>query len=273
MMQLYIMMKGTGRAYSLTRLANIMGCSRQTILRMIEQLQRIPNVECDTWLDKHERFFQMTPQHPDANMLIHPETLRHLALCRDIVGHLLPATVQQELRKTLDGAPRAKPGTTFAEPWAKGRIDYSPFHDILEDIQTALDERRLCRIAYHPRNGAAPMRRLAAPLLIIAYREALYLRCRLYDAPGKPADKYRTLAIHRIKSLRLETATHNDVSKNDRDPHFGFPFHEPIRVKVASAPAPPPTSPNAPGAQTSNSSGAKTAPSYSNSPPPADSRS
>lgn len=237
-MQLYIMMAASGRAYSLTRLATIMKCSRQTILRMIEQIQRIPGVECQTWLDKHERYYQIAGHSPPTDMLINADALRHLALCRDIVTHLLPESLQRELDQTLhgmaaDGQDKPPTGLALAQPWVKGRIDYTPFQDVIEDIQAALRARQLCRIAYQARSTGRYERLLAAPLLIIAYREALYLRCRLHETAERHTDAYRLLAIHRIKSLRLVPTTFKDIPEDHNDPHFGFPIHEPLQVRVA----------------------------------------
>jgi len=238
LVQLYILLCSTGRPYTLTRLAGMFRCSRQTILRMMDQMHRVPGTDLDTWVHKKERFFRIAPRPTSPNMVFTSEGIRHLALCRDIVRHLLPETFQEELRETLNAVSRDVPDSTdaltsFAEPWVKGHIDYTPFQAILEDVQTAMHERRLCRVTYAARSSGGRHRYLAAPLHIIAYREALYLRCWLYDAPARPTDDFRTLAIHRIKRLRVHDAPFPDKPEDDHDPNFGFPFHEPIRVRVA----------------------------------------
>ena len=238
LVQLYILLMSTGHPFSLTRLSNMLSCSRQTILRMIEQINLIPQVECNTWLDKNERFFQIVVQSPEASLVFNADTLRHLTLCRDIVAHLLPEAFKKELHNTLDAATdelsgRIAKSSSFAEPWVKGHIDYTPYQVVIEDIQNAMTGRRLCRVLYQSRSSGERMKYLVAPLLIIAYREALYLHCRLYNTPTQPTDKFRTLAIHRIKTLRMEAATYADMPDKKHIPDFGFPFHEPIQIKVA----------------------------------------
>lgn len=233
LMQLYILLASRGSACSLTRLSNLLDCSRQTILRMVEQINLIPDVECETWIERNERYFRISAKPAGTNMALSPEALKYLVLCRDIVGHLLPKTFKEELNKTLGtgAAGTASPG--MAEPWVKGQIDYTSCQDTLEDMQTAMQEKRLCRIAYLSRSSGKQISYFAAPLYIIAYREALYLRCRVYTVPDKPTDKFLTLAIHRIKTFRLSAEHFTETGDNDRDPNFGFPFHEPIQVKVA----------------------------------------
>lgn len=238
LIQLYILLASTGRPYSLTRLAGLLSCSRQTILRMIDQIVRIPKAKCQSWLDGGERFFQIVPDRQAAQLNFDPEIIRHLALCRDIVVHLLPENFHKELQATLKHlsgtAPEGRGNpAALAEPWGKGFIDYSPFQDILETVQDAMRLSRLCRVRYQPRSVGQTLSYLAAPLRIIAYREALYLRCRLYDAGARPASEYRTLAVHRVKSLHMEQAGFKPADSDDREPGFGFPFHEPLRVRVA----------------------------------------
>jgi len=204
----------------------------------MDQIQRVPDTDLETWVHKKERVFRIAPRPTSANVVLTSDVIRHLALCRDIVRHLLPETFQEELRETLNAVSRGVPDMTdalasFAESWVKGQIDYTPFQAILEDVQTAMHERRLCRVTYQARSSGGRHRYLAAPLHIIAYREALYLRCRLYETHKRPTDDFRTLAVHRIKSLLTDAATFPDKPEDDHDPNFGFPFHEPIRVRVA----------------------------------------
>jgi len=234
LVQLYILLASSGRSYSLTRLARLMACSRQTILRMIDQIERIPKAECQTWMEKGERYFKIVPPTHANHFVFNLEILHQLVLCRDIVTHLMPQHSNQELQQNLRLLfPETVRDNAIAEPWGKGFIDYSPHQDTLDTIQDAMRLHRLCRIAYHSRSAGKRIIYLASPQRIIAYREALYLRCRLHDAAEKPADEYRTLAIHRIKSLRMDAATFRPDTRKDPEPDFGFPFHEPLRVRVA----------------------------------------
>lgn len=238
LVQLYILLRSTGRRYTLTRLAGMFDCSRQTILRMMEQIQLVPNTDVETGVHKRERYYRIAQRPAAPNVVFTPDVIRHLAMCRDIVRHLLPETFQDELHETLDAASRQAPEmsdaiSSHAQSWVKGQIDYTPFEDILEDLQTAMQERRLCRITYDSRSVGRRLRHLAAPLTIVAYREALYLRCRLYGAAEGPSDDFVTLAVHRIKGLRIEAASFSDTAGDDHVPNFGFPFHEPISVRVA----------------------------------------
>lgn len=96
-----------------------------------------------------------------------------------------------------------------------------------------MQEQRLCHVVYHSRSKNKTVAQLVAPLRILAYHEAFYLRCRIYDPHELRGGEYCTFAIHRIKSLKMEKQYFKDRPENDSDPSFGFPFHEPIQVKAA----------------------------------------
>ncbi len=84
------------------------------------------------------------------------------------------------------------------------------------------------QVIYQARSSGRRHTYLVAPLQII-----LYLRCHRYDAPAQPADDFRTLAVHCIKRYYIDVATFPDTHEEDHDPHFDFPLHELIWVKVA----------------------------------------
>ena len=239
LVQLHILLSSTNRSYSLGRLAGIFQCSRQTVLRMTEQLSRVRDIEIETWVQNRERHFKTEPKPTPAAFSFTAESLRHMALCLDILRYLLPAPVQRELQDLLGATAehlvlgKSRALESHTEPLVKGRIDYTPFQTILEDIQTAMRERRLCRVDYRARSSGERHRYLVAPLRIVVYREAFYVRCRVYTAPNIPTEDFRTLAVHRITALRLRNETFPDTSEDDHEPHFGFPFHEPIQVRAA----------------------------------------
>lgn len=239
LLQFYSMLRSSNKAYPLTHLAHLFRCSRQSILRMAEQLERAPGVKFKSWRHGKERYFMIAASGLPIRLNLNADTLRHIALCQDILRHLLPQPIQLELRKALAstvGIPTPFPNDaleSFADPMVKGRIDYTPFQSILEDVQRAMRERRLCQVKYCARSSGEQHDYLIAPLRILAYREALYIRCRLYDSPATPTAAFRTLALHRVQNLTPNNAIFTTKSNDDKDPHFGFPFHPPIRIRAA----------------------------------------
>lgn len=239
LVQLHILLSSTGRPFTLSRLAGIFHCSRQTILRLMDQLSRVRGVNLETWVHNRERHYRARPRCDSSAVAFTAESLRHLTFCRDIVRHLLPKNVEDELQhvlgSTADRLRLDEDGMTesYAHPLVKGRIDYSPFQTTFEDIQLAMRKRRLCRVDYLARSSGDRHHYLVAPLRLIVYREAFYLRCRVCSPRLTGRDRFRTLAVHRISRLRVNSDTFTDKPEDDAEPHFGFPFHEPIRVRAA----------------------------------------
>ncbi len=231
LIQLYTLMSSSGRPYSLGRLAALFHCSRQTILRMTEQMACLRDVQLDSWKKGKTRYYQVQPSATPTGISLSDTTIRHLLLCHDIVRHILPGPLQEELG-ALEGN-ESNALEQLAEPWVKGRIDYSAFQHLLDDVQTAMHEKRLCSVTYDSRSTGKRAAMLIAPRRIIGFHEALYIRCRVYDTPAKPRTEYRTLAVHRIARLQLRRETFADETRDDAEPHFGFPFHEPVLVRVA----------------------------------------
>lgn len=244
----YMLLCSGNRAYTLGRLAEILKCSRQTVLRMMEQIALLPDVELNSWMEHGERRFQVKPQQRVGLVSLDIESIRHLVLCRDIVRHLLPAPLQEEIRRTIGAATvlltdrreDVAPLDSIAEARTKGSIDYTPFQRHLDTIQAAMQHRQVCQARYRQKIQEPEKTFRIAPLKIVAFREALYVRCRVLDKKNCPAHhKAINLAIHRIRELRPMPQTFSlEVAQSDDDTcFFGFQFNEPFQVKVAFSPS------------------------------------
>lgn len=109
LVQLYILLVKPRRPYSLTDLARVFGCSRQTALRMMDQITRVHNVEVESWTKRNARYYRAAPQPRPASIALTAETLRDLILCQDIVSYILPEPLREELQDTIQKKPRPIP--------------------------------------------------------------------------------------------------------------------------------------------------------------------
>ena len=101
LLQLYVMLGSSGRTYTLSRLAQLFGCSSQSMLRMMDQLALAPDVKIDSWRDGRVRCYRVNGKGHSTPLHLTAETLRYVALCRDLMRHLLPEPVQRELQDSL----------------------------------------------------------------------------------------------------------------------------------------------------------------------------
>ena len=240
LVQLLLLLGSNGRQYSLTRLAGIFRCSRQTVLRMLESLERVPGITVESWMEGNNRYFRVTPKTMPAGVAVDAHALRYLCLCKDIVQHLLPAKVKEEINRTIGAAAfltteGADMPPALAESRGKGMIDYTPFHSHLETLQEGMIARRLCRVVYRNKLGGEVREHLIGPLKLVAFREAFYVRGRRFAPDGTPLGDKKpiTLAVHRIVRAALTDTPFSPGKDTSRKGLFGFDFDPPFRVRVA----------------------------------------
>jgi len=241
LLQLYTLLHSGRRAYSLTRLAGLFRCSRQSILRMVEQLQLVGNGQVRTWVQRGERFYQAVPEPAPACIALNPGSLSQLLLCRDMVRHLLPKPIQDEISASLGAVASvlgnsADGGTDLAShavSLGKGTIDYTPCAAFLDQLQTAMEENRLCRIQYRSRSGRRPKTHIFAPGQLIAYREALYARGRVFPSEkARGPGETRTFAVHRICGVTMLKTCFDPQPCDDGIAAFGFHYDAPFQVRA-----------------------------------------
>lgn len=73
---LYSLLLFTGKAYSLGQLAGMFQCSKQTILRMIEQIELSHRLAVETWVEEKERYYRARTPERMANVTLSVEEIQ-----------------------------------------------------------------------------------------------------------------------------------------------------------------------------------------------------
>jgi predicted DNA-binding transcriptional regulator YafY len=213
LLSLYSMLLVSKGELSLTELSRELDCSKQSITRLITQLEgsRFGKVLADK--RGREAVYRLDRPGELPRVSLNADGLRQLALCRDFLCQLLPESMRENLDATLrqaaafvpDGEERGL-GERLGYSLFKGRIDYTPFEDILRELVTALRERRVCVVRYK-RSLSAEEREFAyAPGQLTVFHEALYVNGWVVSAAGRVLprhDSHTTLAVHRLQAVRL----------------------------------------------------------------------
>jgi len=241
-LRLYAMLLYSGRKFSFTELARKCGCSKQTVLRMIDQINRSKWEQVDSWEREGQRYFRAKTPQQRPNLSLDVEAIQHLLLCRDIVWHLLPPTFRQEIEQTIskttvllpDFGDRSEALASLARNYSKGVIDYSKCQEILKSLLDAIQKHRICEVKYRASSNKISEMALA-PFRLIAYRDGLYVKGRLEKALASAEGYFDpTLAVHRIVSLKATLRTFDPPRNNRKNTGrtFGFMPGEPFAVKV-----------------------------------------
>lgn len=232
----------TGREYSLTGLAKMLGCSKQSVLRMMESIERSREAKVESRLsDDGQRMYRVKTPPGRANVCFSPEQIQHLVLCRDMVMHLLPKGLRDEIENTIarstvllpDMKERSEALISMARSMVKGSIDYTPHQDNIELLLKCIRERVVCSVEYQSSATSQVKTHSFAPLRMVSYREALYVSGLKVLDEGRPEIvNPMTLCIHRIKQVVPSIRAHNHQADHQNDGFFGFEREKPFRVKV-----------------------------------------
>ncbi len=238
---LYSLLLFTGKRYFLSELAAELDCSKQTVLRMMEQLERGMGISLEKGKDVNRRWFKVKTPRTKPQVALDPDDISKLLLCRDLVRHLLPRPIFKKLDEVVakatvllpDMEKRSTALDCVAGIMVKGGIDYTPFTACIETIMSAIPRKKVCEVRYKSFNADAAKIHYFAPMRLTAYREALYAEGWSVGPRGKPKQKHRmVLAIHRMEGAESTRLVH-DFEPWTSPEYFGFPECEPYRVKVS----------------------------------------
>lgn len=200
LVRLFAKLLFAGRAYSLSELAAMLDCSKQTVLRLLDDIRRSYGVEIEESLQGRQKFYRLRTRHNALPQLeINRQELDVLMMCRAFAEHLLGPQLLDEAGLALEKS-RAGQGAD-ASPFTvyrPGSIDYSPHEGKLLSLLKAMQAGVLAELGYKPLNAARAKRYLVMPLKIFSHNETVYLCARL---AGSGQD--RLFALHRLQDVSL----------------------------------------------------------------------
>jgi len=202
----------SGDSLSLTELARLLHCSKQTVIRLVDDISRsfaVPIEEERRGNRKYYRIPRPRPGAPPAPLT--GDELALLTMCRAFAEHLLGrdqfAAAAQALLKSRallpDGQRVSDRHYAGIRP---GSIDYTPHQDHLRALITAMDRRRVCRVAYRRLGGTRSKTLHIMPLKIFSHLDTVYVHARWTPGPGdkaRPREFDPLLAIHRMTRVDM----------------------------------------------------------------------
>jgi len=240
---LYALLLFSGRAYSLPQLAGLFHCSKQTILRMMEQIEMNHRLEIESWMEGGKKWYRARPLRQRPNVTLSVKDIQQLLLCRDMVWKLFPPSLQKQLGETIaktavllpDYEARGDALESFTHFQPKGVVDYSRSQPILDSLFSAIRERRVCKVVYRAPEWPDSRTMEVAPYRFVVFREAFYAKCRPASALEPPApEKDRTLAVHRMISIAPTETRFKPINDGDQSAAdaFGLAREAPFQVVV-----------------------------------------
>lgn len=244
---LFVRLLFSGERYSLTELAEMFNCSKQTVLRLIDNVRKSYGITVEETRQGNRCYYRIKkPAASLRNIPLTEDELQALQLCKAFTQHLVG-------KKLFDEATQAifKSNTTLAggkhisachfAAFSPGTIDYSPQHQIIHALIDAMQRQKICRLTYQAAGAPEPKTYHIKPLKLFSYHDAIYLHAQKAKEPGKPLAITTfdpLLAVHRMKSV--------DVTDIDFQPgkfdfektfnrHFGIIKEKAFTVEVEFA--------------------------------------
>lgn len=198
--------------YSLTELAGFLNCSKQTVLRLLDDIERSWKVEIEDIREGNRKYVRIKkPARIQPWATLTERELALLQMCQAFALHLLGRRQFEEAALALHKSKALLPSETgpLCDHFGTircGTIDYSPHQEAVYTLLEAMQSQKVCRVDYQAIGRTTPKTLYVKPLRIFSHRDTVYLHARLAKAPGKPYKEPvfdPILPIHRMKKVEL----------------------------------------------------------------------
>ncbi len=206
----------TREHHSLSELAQMLECSKQTVLRLVEDIERSYKVHIEWTMKGRKRFFRLkTLGQPLPLLNLTSMELQSLYMCRSFAEHLLGRGFLEEVTRAPDKGRAFLPegmgvSSRHFAAFRPGTIDYTPHQDVIRTLLDAMETKRICKISYRTVMRKNPKTFYIKPYKLFSHQDTVYVHAGLGRKPGAV---YRApgfnplLAIHRIGKADLDERT------------------------------------------------------------------
>lgn len=201
----------SGQSHSLIDLSRFLRCSKQTVIKLVEDIKMSYGVEIEESIQDRRRYYQLKrPDNIKPKLHFTNSEIVTLQMCKAFSEHLLG---RGQVEKASQGIQKglglmSKPGNVSLDHFAflpYGRIDYTPHQDKILGIITAIQKKWICKVRYRKIMADENKTFFIKPLKIISYRDGLYLHAKMARYPDKAwhePDYDPLLAVHRIEEVK-----------------------------------------------------------------------
>ena len=200
------------QSHSLTELSRMLGCSKQTVLRLVRDIKMAYGVDIEETIENSRKYYRIKRRiGTDSSLNLTETELSVLHMCRAFTEHLLGRKLFEEATQALEKSQAHLPGDRriYSKHFATiipGSIDYTGHHQIIRSLIRAMDECKVCQVTYKKIMADRAKTFYIKPLKIFSHKDTIYLHARMARYPGKPykePDFDPLLAIHRLKNLEI----------------------------------------------------------------------
>jgi len=223
----------SGERVSLTELARLENCSKQTIIRLLNDIRMSYGMDIEETFRGNRKYYRVKRPTSGLPVMALSETeIRTLQMCRDFTEHLIGKPLYEEATRALLKSRALLPGkdNSFKCHFASfrpGTIDYKPQHQIIHTLIEAMEKQKVCKLTYQGLGAPKPKTFHIKPLKLFSYHDTIYLHAQKAKEPGKP---YRSpkfdplLAVHRMQAAELTDIAFEPPASFDFEKVFNSNF-------------------------------------------------
>jgi len=230
-----------GRYHFQIELAKELQCSSQTIIRLAAEIESVIGINLDSGVKDRRRWYQIRTISR-SRLGLDFEELRYLSICRDLAAISLPEPVLKRIDASIFNLSLLMADQDFSNRqevqqqqfafFSKGRIDYTPFHEIIEKLVDAKDSQRICLVRYKASGKQDEKEHRFVPSQIVSMSNTLYVLGACLTEDFKEVRHYINLAIHRITDITLTEKAFSMLIPQASPASFGLPWHEPKAFRI-----------------------------------------
>ncbi len=217
LLSLYTLLMVRGRReISVTEISATLECSKQTTLRLLNQMEASGYGKLEGPIIKNREHYYRLAILPETKLDIGLKELMQINLCRNMLLQILPKGISSLLgdKDACSPSKSARELTGIAQTYYKGYIDYAPFEKQYSQLLRGIREQKVCIVTYK-RSPSAPARTFSfAPMRLVSFRESLSFSGWEVDGSGEAVPKYKnslSLYLQRCLDVQLTERPFTDL--------------------------------------------------------------
>jgi predicted DNA-binding transcriptional regulator YafY len=219
--------------HSLIELSRMLGCSKQTVLRLVDDIKMSYGVDIEESIENRRKYYRLKRRvGVDPTLNLTESEISVLQMCRAFTEHLLGRQLFEDAAQALLKSQAHLPENQRVDSrhfasFVPGSIDYTGHHQKIRRLIKAMEGKKVCKITYKRIMADRSKTFYIKPLKMFSHKDTIYLHARKAKAPGKvyrEPDFDPLLAIHRIKELELTDGSFEFPKNYDFEKFFNQNF-------------------------------------------------
>ena len=210
LLRLFQLLMLDGHRHYQTDLQEYLNCSKQTIIRLMGEIENVIGGHLVSGLENRKRWYQIRTI-ARSRLGLEYEELRYLSFCRDLAVPYLPEQVKKRVDESIFNFSLLMADTAYAHRenvqgsqftfYSKGRIDYTPHYEHLERLVEGIEEKLVCLVRYKAAGAKQSKEHRFAPKRIVSMNNALYVLGAGVTEDYRSLRHLTNLAVHRIRDV------------------------------------------------------------------------